>query len=130
MENNRHNIHNIRKGQTFHNSNVTKTNDLFVNKNQSKSSTKIGDYVYCYPSIGKGSSSRVYYGYHSSTGNVVAVKKISKNSIQKISMERITHEIELMKKLLIIVMVGIFINLSNYIKDIRIIFQKMKLKYI
>ena len=99
MENNRHNIHNIRKGQTFHNSNVTKTNDLFVNKNQSKSSTKIGDYVYCYPSIGKGSSSRVYYGYHSSTGNVVAVKNISKNSIQKISMERITHEIELMKKL-------------------------------
>lgn len=72
---------------------------LSKGKLETKSSTKIGDYVYCHPAIGKGSSSRVYYGYHSSTGNVVAVKKISKNSIQKISMERITNEIELMKKL-------------------------------
>ncbi|MDD4931740.1 MAG: serine/threonine-protein kinase [Candidatus Colwellbacteria bacterium] len=69
------------------------------NKLHSKSSTTIGDYVYIHPAIGKGSSSRVYYGYHRSTGNVVAVKKISKNSIQKISMERITNEIELMKRL-------------------------------
>lgn len=66
---------------------------------ESKTSTKIGDYVYCHPAIGKGSFSRVYYGYHSSTGNVVAIKKIRKNSIQKISMDRITNEIELMKKL-------------------------------
>jgi serine/threonine protein kinase len=65
----------------------------------SKASTKIGDYVYCHPAIGRGSSSRVYYGYHSPTGDVVAVKKISKNSIQSMSMERIKNEIELMKKL-------------------------------
>lgn len=73
---------------------------LFTEKNiYSKSSTKIGDYVYCHPAIGKGTFSRVYYGYHRSTGNVVAIKKIRKNSIQKISMERIINEIKLMKKL-------------------------------
>jgi len=70
-----------------------------TDKLHAKSSTKIGDYVYCHPAIGKGSSSRVYYGYHSSTGNVVAIKKINKNAVQKISMERIMNEIELMKKL-------------------------------
>jgi serine/threonine protein kinase len=68
-------------------------------KDRTKISTKIGDYVYCHPAIGKGAFSRVYYGYHSSTGVVVAIKKMRKVSLQKHSMERINTEIELMKKL-------------------------------
>lgn len=65
----------------------------------SSQSTKINDYIYYYPAIGRGSSSKVYYGHHSPSGNVVAIKKINKSSLQKISIERVTNEIELMKKL-------------------------------
>lgn len=61
--------------------------------------TTIGEYLYIHPSIGKGSSSRVYYGYNIVSRDIVAVKKISKNSMGKISMERIINEIELMKRL-------------------------------
>ena len=66
---------------------------------QKYNSIRIGEYVYCQPAIGKGSFSKVYYGYQSTSGDVVAVKKINKSCLQKLSADRITKEIELLKKL-------------------------------
>lgn len=60
---------------------------------------QIGDYVYCHPHIGKGSFSKVYYGYHSPSKDIVAIKKINKSSLQKLSNDRVTKEIDLIKKL-------------------------------
>lgn len=64
-----------------------------------RKSIQIGEYIYYHPSIGKGSFSKVYYGYHSPSGEVVAIKKMRKSSLQKLSSERIIKEIELVKKL-------------------------------
>jgi serine/threonine protein kinase len=62
-------------------------------------SYKIGPYLYYKPAIGKGSFSRVYQGYHVTTKQSVAIKKISKDSLKKISTMRLNKEIELIKKL-------------------------------
>lgn len=68
------------------------------NKNHNPSA-KIGNYVYYYPPIGKGSSSKVYLGFSLLTNHKVAVKKINSVSIKKLTMERIKSEMELMKDL-------------------------------
>lgn len=66
---------------------------------QKHNSTQVGDYVYYSPAIGKGSFSRVYYGHNTINRDVVAIKKMNKSSVQKISSDRINGEINLIKKL-------------------------------
>ena len=65
----------------------------------SHNSIQVGDYVYYQPKIGKGSFSKVYYGEHIVSKNTVAIKKISKKSIQKLSLDRLMKEIDLLKEL-------------------------------
>lgn len=62
-------------------------------------SYKIGPYLYYKPAIGKGSFSRVYQGYNVTSKQPVAVKKISKDALKKMSISRLNKEIELIKKL-------------------------------
>lgn len=66
---------------------------------EAQEAVQIGDYVYYHPAIGKGKFSKVYFGYHSSSNDNVAVKKISKKSIERSSLERIENEVELLKKI-------------------------------
>lgn len=58
----------------------------------------IGDYIVDVKRIGKGSFSSIYLGYHKSTGEQVAVKKMELDSIKKIS-SRIRKEIKICKEL-------------------------------
>jgi len=81
---------------------------------KSKPTSTIGDYIYYHPAIGKGSYSRVYSGYHQESKLSVAVKKISKQSIQLVSKDKIDNEIELMKGL----------NNQNIVKYIDMIIDK------
>lgn len=71
----------------------------------STQSSRIGDYVYFTPAIGRGSYSKVFRGYHIKELNskneksYVAIKRISITHMKKISMARIQREIDLLKRL-------------------------------
>ena len=66
-------------------------------------SSRIGEYVYFTPAIGKGSYSKVFLGHKitdpKNSPNYVAIKRISTNHMKKLSAPRIKREIELLKKL-------------------------------
>lgn len=66
-------------------------------------SSRIGEYVYFTPAIGKGSYSRVFLGHKiTDTRNppdYVAIKRISTSHMKKLSAPRIKREIDLLKKL-------------------------------
>ena len=60
---------------------------------------RIHNYI-CYNSpIGKGSFSKVYKAYNIMTKENVAIKKIGKQSLQKLSMDRVKQEMDLVKNL-------------------------------
>lgn len=58
----------------------------------------VGEYLVEYKRIGKGSFSSVYRGYHQTTNNQVAIKKIELDSVKKIK-QRIKKEIQICKML-------------------------------
>ena len=60
--------------------------------------TVIGDYRY-EELLGKGSTAKVYKGQHVLTGELVAVKKVSKRSIGAVHIERITAEVALARRM-------------------------------
>lgn len=70
---------------------------------KTRQSSRIGEYVYFTPAIGKGSYSKVFLGYKftdtSNFPNYVAIKRISTGHMKKLSVPRIKREIELLKKL-------------------------------
>lgn len=70
---------------------------LDLNKNVS--SSRINNYIYYHPWIGKGGSGKVYKGVNTKTNTLVAIKKINSVNIQKLSMERIIQEVEFLKNL-------------------------------
>jgi len=59
---------------------------------------QIGDYIYS-DLIGRGSSAKVYRGQHIGTGELVAVKKMSKSAVGQLFTERVKTEIALLSRL-------------------------------
>lgn len=62
-------------------------------------SAEIGKYVYSTKIIGKGSFSRVYKGFNTSTDEIIALKIIEKHSLKQDLISRLHDEIGLMCKL-------------------------------
>src|SRR5437016_6259005 len=72
-------------------------------KQRTSQSSRIGDYIYFTPAIGKGSFSKVFLGYHISDTkrppDYVAIKRIGTTHMKKLTISRIQREIDLLKKL-------------------------------
>lgn len=75
------------------------TCNLTVNNFKFTQSTRIGNYIYYVPCIGKGSFSKVFIGHHINNKKLVAIKRINTSSIKKMSLKRLNSEISLLKNL-------------------------------
>lgn len=60
--------------------------------------TRVGDYLYG-DLLGRGSTAKVYKGRHVESGEIVAIKKVSKRSVGPIYVERMTGELALARKM-------------------------------
>jgi serine/threonine protein kinase len=80
-----------------------------INNVKYSNATRIGDYIYYSPSIGRGSFSKVFIGHHiknhgeydpkENSNKLVAIKRINTSNIKKMSLNRLQTEITLLKKL-------------------------------
>ncbi len=72
------------------------------NRTPSTQCSRIGDYYYFTPPIGKGSFSKVFIGHHVDCKEpikYVAIKRMNTNDMKNISLKRIRREIDLLKSL-------------------------------
>jgi len=57
------------------------------------------NYIITRPAIGKGSYSKVYYGYHKLTKQEIALKKIMFSSLENVAKDKIISEIAILQKM-------------------------------